>query len=147
MTKGKIGVLMMVSIILIGFALSAGRIHQPAAADDTAAAPKPALSVTVIRPVMREIPMKLSANGSIAAWQEAIIGAEISDLRLTEVNAQVGDRVKKGQVLAIFSQESVLTDVAQSRAALAEAEANLADAQDNAERAKQISASGALSSQ
>jgi RND family efflux transporter MFP subunit len=146
MTKGKIGALLTAFMVLAGFGIVAGR-HNPSAAAGTAPAPKPVLSVTVIQPALREIPAKLSANGSIAAWQEAVIGAEISDLRLIEVNVQVGDRVKKGQVLAVFSQESVLTDVAQSRAALAEAEANLADAQDNAERAKRISASGALSSQ
>lgn len=145
MTKGKIGALLAALSVLIGIGIFAGRSSHPAA--DTTSAAKPALSVTVIQPVIRDIPMTLTANGSIAAWQEAIIGAEVSDLHLTEVNVQVGETVKKGQVLAVFSEESVLTDVAQSRAVLAEAEANLADAQVNAERAKQVLASGALSSQ
>lgn len=146
MTKGKIGALLTALSVLIGFGVIAGCSNEPAAAN-TPSAPKPALNVSAIQPVMRDIPMTLTANGSIAAWQEAIIGAEVSDLRLTEVNVQVGEAVRKGQVLAVFSDESVLADVAQSRAALAEAEANLADARDNAERAKQISDSGALSSQ
>jgi len=145
MTKGKIGALLTALIVLIGLGVIIGRGSESAA--DMPSAPKPALNVTVVQPVLRDIPITLTANGSIAAWQEAVIGSEISDLRLTEVNVQVGDTVKKGQVLAVFSDESVLADVAQSRAALAEAEANLADAQDNARRAKQISASGALSSQ
>ena len=145
MTKGKIGALLTALIVLLGFGIIAGRSNKPAV--DHVFAPKPALNITVIQPVLRDIPKTLTANGSIAAWQEAIIGSEISDLRLIEVNAQVGETVKKGQVLAVFSDESVLADVAQSRAALAEAEANLADARDNAERAKHISASGALSSQ
>jgi len=146
MIKGKTGALLTALSVLIGIGIIAGRSSHSATAD-TAPAPKPALSVTVIQPAMRDIPMTLTANGSIAAWQEAIIGAEISDLRLIEVNVQVGETVKKGQLLAVFSDESVLADVAQSRAALAEAEANLADARVNAERAGQISASGALSSQ
>jgi RND family efflux transporter MFP subunit len=146
MTKGKIGALLTALSVLIGFGIIAGCSNEPAAAN-TSSAPKPALNVSAIQPVMRDIPMTLTANGSVAAWQEAIIGAEVSDLRLTEVNVQVGEAVRKGQVLAVFSDESVLADVAQSRAALAEAEANLADARDNAERAKQISDSGALSSQ
>ena len=145
MTKGKIGALLTALIVLIGFGIIAGRSNEPAA--DTASAPKPALNVTVIQPGMRDIPTILTANGSIAAWQEAIIGVEVSDLHLTEVNVQVGDIVKKGQLLAVFSDESVSADVAQSRAVLAEAEANLADARVNAEQAKQISASGALSRQ
>ena len=146
MIKGKTGALLTALSVLIGIGIIAGRSSHSATAD-TAPAPKPALSVTVIQPAMRDIPITLTANGSIAAWQEAIIGAEISDLRLIEVNVQVGETVKKGQLLAVFSDESVLADVAQSRAALAEAEANLADARVNAERAGQISASGALSSQ
>lgn len=145
MTKGKIGALLAALSVLVGVGIIAGRSNHPAA--DTASASKPALSVTVIQPAMLDIPMTLTANGSITAWQEAIIGAEVSDLHLTEVNVQVGETVKKGLVLAVFSDESVLADVAQSRAALAEAEANLADARVNAERAKQVSASGALSSQ
>jgi RND family efflux transporter MFP subunit len=146
MIKGKIGALLIALIVLIGFGIIAACSKGPAAADK-ASVPNPALNVTVIQPVVRDIPTTLTANGSIAAWQEAIIGAEVSDLHLTEVNVQVGEIVKKDQVLAVFSDESVLADVAQSRAALAEAEANLADARVNAERAKQISASGALSSQ
>ena len=113
----------------------------------TAAAPKPALNVNVTQPVLRDIPQILTANGSIAAWQEAIIGSEINDLRLIKVNAQVGDKVNKGEVLAVFSEESVLADVAQSRAAVAEMEATVAEAKANAERAKQISGSGAMSNQ
>jgi RND family efflux transporter MFP subunit len=146
MITGKISALLAALSVLVGVGIIAD-LGNPSAAADTAAEPKPALSVTVIQPALLDIPMTLTANGSIAAWQEAIIGAEVSDLRLIEVNVQVGETVKKGQVLAVFSDESVLADVAQSRAALAEAEANLADAQVNAERAEQVSASGALSSQ
>ncbi len=109
--------------------------------------PNSALSVSTIQPVSQAIPITLSANGSIFAWQEAIMSAEISELRLTKINVQVGDTVKKGQILALFSDESILTDIAQSRAALAEMEAMLDDAQRNAERANHISTSGALSSQ
>lgn len=145
MTKGKIGALLAALIVLTGLGVIVGRGNESVA--DMPAAPKPALNVTAVQPILRDIPVTLTANGSIAAWQEAVIGSEISDLRLTEVNAQVGDTVRKGQVLAVFSDESVLADVAQSRAALAEAEANLADARDNAKRATQIAASGALSSQ
>ncbi len=108
---------------------------------------KPALSVTLIKPTLQDIPFKIAANGSIAAWHEAIISAEISELRLTKVNVEVGDKVKKDQILAVFSDESFLTDVAQSRATLNEVEANLAEAQINASRATEVSASGALSRQ
>jgi len=146
MIQGKNRALLAALLVLIGLGIAVGGNNPPSSTPETTAA-NPALSVTVIQPVIRDIPVKLTANGSIAAWQEAIIGAEISELRLTAVNVQVGDSVKKGQVLAVFADESVLADVAQSRAVLAEAEANLADARLNAERAKRVSASGALSTQ
>jgi RND family efflux transporter MFP subunit len=91
--------------------------------------------------------MRLSANGNIAAWQDASVGSEASGLRLAEVLVNVGDFVKKGQVLAVFASESVLADVAQARAGVAEATANLADATANAERARTLQTTGAMSTQ
>jgi len=111
------------------------------------AAPKPALTVSVAQPQSLRLPITLAANGNIAAWQEAVIGAESSGLRLTEVRANVGDVVKAGQVLATFAQESVQADVAQARASLLEAQASAADAAANAERARSLQSSGALSTQ
>jgi len=147
MRKGKTGAALALPALLIGLGISTGCGQKRNAADTTTPAPKPALSVSVTHPAVRDIPLVLAANGSIAAWQEAIIGAEVSDLRLAEVRVQVGENVRKGQILAVFADETVQADAAQSRAALAEAEANLAEAGLNAERARQVSGSGALSSQ
>lgn len=146
MTREKIGALLIALLVLIGLGVAIGRANEPTP-PTTPPAANPALSVSVIRPEMRDIPIILSANGSIAAWQEAIIGAEVGDLRLSAINVQVGETVKKGQVLATFADESVLVDVAQSRAVVAEAEANLAAATVNAARATKISPAGALSAQ
>ncbi len=111
------------------------------------AAPKPALTVTVIAPSQARLPIKLTANGTIAAWQEAIVGSESNGLQLTEVRVNVGDAVRRGQVLATFSVATTKADVAQARAALMEAEANAADAKNNAERARTLQSTGALSTQ
>jgi len=71
------------------------------AADDKAAsaAPKPALTVNVTQPQPASLPVRVSANGNIAAWQEASVGTEANGLRLAEVRVNVGDVVKRGQVL------------------------------------------------
>ena len=111
------------------------------------AAPKPALTVTVEQAQAIRLPIRLAANGNITAWQEAVIGSESSGLRLTEVRVNVGDVVKAGQVLSTFSTDSVLADVAQARASLMEAKASALDAAANAERARTLQSSGALSAQ
>lgn len=121
--------------------------NKPKAADKPAAPVKAALTVTTTKATPAQLPIKLAANGNVAAWQEAIIGSESGGLRLTEVRVNVGDVVKKGAVLAVFSADSVNADVAQARAALMEAQANAAEAVANAARAQTLKTSGALSAQ
>jgi RND family efflux transporter MFP subunit len=108
---------------------------------------KPALAVTVIRPQLATLPIRVPANGDIAAWQEASVGTEANGLRLTEVKVNVGDHVRRGQVLATFESAAVATELAHSRAGLAESEASLAEAAANAQRAHELQATGALSAQ
>jgi HlyD family secretion protein len=121
---------------------------KPVAAEDKKAGlAKPALTVTTVQPVMRELAIKLPANGSITAWQEAIIGSEANGLRLVSVNVNVGDKVAKGQVLATFSAEQTSAEVAQAQASFAEVQANALDAAVNADKARTLQASGALSEQ
>jgi RND family efflux transporter MFP subunit len=110
-------------------------------------APRAALTVTVTQPQRASLASTVSANGNVAAWQEAIVGAESNGWRLAEVRVNVGDVVKRGQVLATFVPDMVQADLAQSRASVAEAEATLAEATANAQRARDLQASGALSAQ
>ncbi len=143
------------ALVLAAGALAAWSVFAadpaPTAASGSAAASasaaKPALTVTLVTPQRGELPVAVSANGSVAAWQEAIVGAEASGLRLAEVRVNVGDRVRRGQVLATFAAALPQADLAQARAAMAEAEATLAEAGANAQRARDLQASGALSAQ
>jgi len=136
--------------VALGASLLAGSAH---AADkqkdkDQAAAPtRPALTVTSVQATSSSLPLQLAANGNVAPWQEAIIGSESNGLRLAEVRVNVGDVVRKGDVLAVFSSETVNADVAQSQAALLEAQANAGEAIANAQRARNLGDSGALSQQ
>ena len=138
------------SIALCAFILGATALFssRSGAADDKKATPaKAALTVTTVQPVQTSLPLRLPANGSVFAWQEAIIGSEANGLRLVDVKVNVGDRVSKGQVLATFASEQVNAEVAQAQASFAEAEANALDAAGNAEKARTLQASGALSEQ
>ena len=117
------------------------------AEDKKPAAAKPSLTVTTVRPQKTSLPIRLTANGNVAAWQEAIISSESNGLRLSDVKVNVGDVVAKGEVLAVFAPETPQADVAQAKAALMEAEAAAAEAKANAERARSIQDTGALSAQ
>jgi len=127
----------------------ANEAGTPAATKGKAGAPaaRPTLTVTVAKAEPTELALTLAANGNVAAWQEASVGSESSGLKLAEVRVNVGDVVKKGQLLAVFSPETVRADIAQSRASLAEARATAADAAGNAARARTLQATGALSQQ
>ena len=121
---------------------------QSRAADDKKVpASKAALTVSTVQPVMRNLPFTLPANGNVSAWQEASIGSEANGLRLVSVNVNVGDKVAKGQVLATFATEQVTAEVAQAQASYAEVQANALDATVNADKARTLQASGALSDQ
>lgn len=131
-----------VLVALAGLTATASR-----GADDGKPAARPALSVSAALPQRQSLPLRLAANGDVAAWQEASIGAGVGDQRLVEVRVNVGDSVRAGELLAAFDDETLRADVAQARAALLEAEAAAAEAAGNAERARGLRASGAMSEQ
>lgn len=120
---------------------------KAASASATAAKVKPALTVTTTKATSGNLVIKLTANGSVAAWQEALIGSEASGLRIQELHANIGDVVQRGQLLVSFASEAVRADLALAQASLAEAQANLAEAAANAERTRALQTSGALSAQ
>lgn len=120
---------------------------QGAAPGSSAAAEaKPSMTVSVARPTSESLAVGLQANGNVSAWQEASIGAELGGLRLATVNVNVGDVVKKGQVLATLAGETTEAESLQSRAAQMQAEASYQNAKADADRARAIEDTGALSS-
>ncbi|SFM47764.1 efflux RND transporter periplasmic adaptor subunit [Variovorax sp. OV329] len=141
-----LAVLLLVAVAAV-FALRPKGEEKPKEAARSDVPARPALTVTVAQPEDTELVVKLPANGNIAAWQEASVGSEAANLRLAEVRVNVGDVVRKGQVLAVFAPESVQADMAQAKASLAEAQATAADAAGNASRARTLQTTGALSQQ
>ena len=93
----------------------------------TPVAGQASLTVTVASLQPATFPIRVSANGNIMAWQEASIGTEANGLRLTDVKVNVGDTVRRGQSLAIFAADTVEAELAQTRAAVAEADVALAE--------------------
>lgn len=118
-----------------------------AAAPDAATAPRPALTVTAAPAVERSWPAVIEASGAIAAWQEATVAARVAGLPLVEVRADVGDRVRRGQLLARYDDSTVRADLARAEAALAAAQASAQAAEANRDRALGLQSTGAISAQ
>lgn len=118
-----------------------------APAQDSPAISKPALTVATTTLQAAQRNQSLTANGSVTAWQEAIIGAEVSGVRIVEVKASVGDQVEKGQVLASLQVDSAQANEAESQALQQESEALLAEAIANAGRMRKLRDVGFVSAQ
>lgn len=112
-----------------------------------ALASAPVLTVTTTRPQSISLPQKITANGDIQAWQEAVIGAEANGLRLLRMNVNLGDWVEAGQTLAAFATETLEADLDLAKATVAENRASLEEATANADRARKLQASGSLPAQ
>lgn len=141
----KLLVVVVLSVVIPAYAQSSASAKAGSASAIGGA--KPSLTVTATQVGQSQMSTKLVANGSVAAWQDAIIGSESNGLRIAEVLVNIGDVVSRGQVLARFANEAVSADVAQAKAALAEAEATAVEATVNADRARGLQASGAISKQ
>jgi multidrug efflux pump subunit AcrA (membrane-fusion protein) len=111
---------------------------QPAGAADAqaqaASAPKPALSVAAVQARSETWPQTLAANGSLAAWREVQVGTEATGQRIERVLVDIGQRVKKGQLLAQLASASLGAELAATRASLLEAQASAQDAAATAAR-------------
>lgn len=138
----------LIGVVAVGaMALILSQLGGKDSAEGKASTVQPSLSVTVESPLPMRMSQRLSANGNIEAWQEAVIGANVSGLILADVKVNVGDAVKRGQVLASFASQTVAADLEQLKARVAETEAAAAEAEANAERARKVADSGALSAQ
>lgn len=145
MNVKKVTVLIIAILAAGGIALGLKNPSPSAKAQPKAA--QSVLSVASTRPVHKQWPVELSASGSIVAWQEAVISAETGGLRITALRVDVGDHIRRGQILAELSQASVQADVRRYEAALSSARASLVQAKANADRARLVKGSGAISEQ
>ncbi len=100
----------------------------------------PALTVTTATPRRESWPVTLNASGSIAPWQEASVGTQVGGYQLIEVLVDVGDKVRRGDVLARF-------DSALLRAEEAQLLANHEQAVADRDRALALQKEGAISDQ
>ena len=118
-------------------ALSAGLAgcHKPPVRQTEA---QQARAVTVARVEPRAIVGALAASGDLVSREEAAVQPEVTGYRVSAVLADVGQYVKKGQVL-------VRLDPSLIEAQIAQAQAQYDQAQDQANRVKGLDNQGVLS--
>lgn len=102
------------------------------------------VTVDIVR--QSQIDNLVVGTGTVAAWREMPISPEASGLAIVDISADEGDKVEKGQVLARLNRSLLLAQIDQNTAAIAEAEAALANAVADEKRAHSVS-SGVISQQ
>ncbi len=125
------------------FVLGAGAVmllDHSSTATTPAVSIAPALTITSAIPRLAAWPVTFQAWGTVAPWQEASISSQIGGYPLIDVRVNVGDQVKKGQVLARL-------DPALLRADEAELQASYDQANANRRRALGLKSSGGISDQ
>ncbi|UPY38833.1 efflux RND transporter periplasmic adaptor subunit [Sediminicoccus sp. KRV36] len=110
--------------------------HPPA--PPVAAAPVPALTVSIAPAATRRMVSSVVGDGSVVAWQELVIGAEIGGLRITEAPLDEGMAVRAGQLLARLDDSVLAAQAAQAEAAINEASAFLELARAEQARAEDL---------
>lgn len=141
------GLMLVFAALAVGIALATLRTDAKASTSVAADAAPVALVVETVMPRMQVWPQTVTANGGIAAWQEAVVAAEVGGVRVASLLIDVGAKVKLGQVLAELDDATLRAQLAQLQAALAQARASLAQAQADAQRTRVLKDSGALSQQ
>ncbi|WP_298962875.1 efflux RND transporter periplasmic adaptor subunit [uncultured Methylobacterium sp.] len=105
-------------------------------------APKPAATaprppaVSVVEAARREITETVVVTGTLVPRDEILVTPEIDGYRITELLAEEGMRVERGQVLARLSRDLVDRQIAQQSALVAKAEAAVPQAQNTIEQAE-----------
>ncbi|MEJ1965744.1 MAG: efflux RND transporter periplasmic adaptor subunit [Gammaproteobacteria bacterium] len=117
----------------------------PALASAAEAKAGAGMAVSVTLPRAEQFARTVVATGSIFAWQEAIIGPEVGGYRVAEVRVDVGDKVRKGELLVRLADEMLVAELASKKAAKAQADAQQITASSNLRRAESLEGSGAVS--
>lgn len=122
-------------LLSLAAALALAGCHKPPVRQTEA---QQARAVSVVRVEPRAIVGALAAAGDLVAREEAAVQPEVSGYRVAQVLADVGQYVKKGQVL-------VRLDPSLIEAQIAQAQAQYDQALDQANRVKGLDNSGVLS--
>lgn len=125
----------------------AGLLVLAACGDDAPPDATPSLTVSLATPTTREVVREVTASGAVAAWEEVSVGVELSGLRVSGVEVEVGSVVEQGDVLLRVDDRTMASQLAQSEAQVREAATNLDTARRKAARVRELADSQMVSLQ
>ncbi len=138
-------------IVLTGAVLAGLMLVHPAAAQaeaaiPPAAEPAPSLPAITVSPVGRQVLRDhVVASGLVQPMEQVLVQPLIEGQPIETLEADIGDRVEQGQVLARLSDSTLrlqmsqfVASLASADAAIAQGEAQLLDAQTTADEATRV---------
>ena len=132
-------------LLAAGFTIALGACKKDADADAAGKTANAGMAVSTSPVVVRQLARGITVSGPVSAVEEMQLGVEVSGLRVTTLDVDVGEAVERGQVLLTLDHRMLDSDVAQASAALREAEAGAVLARSNLARGQNLAASRYIS--
>ena len=134
--------LVLFTLVALGLA-GCGSSDKPA--DKDAAPVAASLAVTLVKAQSQQVQRAVLASGPVAAWEEMQLGVELSGVRVTALNVDVGQQVRKGQVLLELDHRTLDSDLRSAQASYSEALAGVQLAKVNLGRGQALANSQLIS--
>ncbi len=130
------------SLLLLALAFGA------CAKSASASGPKerPAPQVVVAKVVARDVPVEVQAPVDLRALEQADVGSKVLGY-VDAIFVDRGDRVKKGQIIALVRPSDLPDQLAAARSSIGQLKAQAALARTNYDRANKLAPSGVVSQQ
>lgn len=143
-TSSKAAFLFLITITVLSGCSKPTEKDEAASASEKADA-SASMAVSLARAETRKMERLIIASGPVSPWEEMQLGVELSGVRVTSLNVDVGQQVKRGQVLLELDHRTLDSELRQADASLNEAKAGVQLANVNLSRGQKLSQSQLIS--